>query len=562
MTSEVMETPPPLSSELEQNTLQASKDPENWKGRWLQTDAARQIVIIFSIAFCLAAIVLVFLWLREPEMRPLGQYDTPDLIPILDHLDQKQISYQLQGNVILVKKNEFSAIRLGLTRAGLQAAAQEGDDIILNDMGFGTSQRLEQARLKLSRERQLARAIEQFDRVKRAKVLLATPKQSVFVQHRQPPSATVFLTLGANSILLPTEINAIVDMVATAVPGLSTHKVTVTDQLGRLLNSGTDDPTLALQRKEYQMEVGQEQRLKEKIQTILLPVLGMGKFTSEVDVAMDFSWSEETSTTFDPNNQAVRSESSQENYQSSQRIGGVPGALSNQPPVDSAIPEDIKSLQTGEASAHSPRQHQKQVQRNFEVDTKVRRFRGQTGVIARQTVSVAIDAALWKDISETDRQQQLENIQRLLMGGIGFDATRGDVINVVTMPFAQSEALPANASAFWTHPNFSMWLRWLVSGMVILSVVWFLLRPALMKLLYPNADLSVEVADLSGIGEEAPNANALEDDTLLLSDSPTLNLPNLNQEDDHWKAVRALVSKEPELAVQVIKHWISEDEDG
>ncbi len=131
--------------------------------------------------------------------------------------------------------------------------------------GFGgVSQRLERERLKLSRERQLARAIEQIRQVRKAQVLLAMPKQSVFVRHNQDASATVFLTLGTNGSLGQQEVDSIVDMVATAVPGLRPTRVTVTDQHGRLLSSGTEDPSATAQRKEYELERKQEQALREK----------------------------------------------------------------------------------------------------------------------------------------------------------------------------------------------------------------------------------------------------------------------------------------------------------
>ncbi|MGB7997545.1 MAG: flagellar basal body M-ring protein FliF, partial [Photobacterium halotolerans] len=143
-------------------------------------DLLRQIILVLSVAICVALIVLVVAWLKEPEMRPLGNFSTEELIPILDHFDQKQIEYQLEGNTIRVPADKYGALKLELTRAGLNNPTAEGDDILLQDMGFGVSQRLEQERLKLSRERQLARAIEQIRQVRKAQVLLAMPKQSVF----------------------------------------------------------------------------------------------------------------------------------------------------------------------------------------------------------------------------------------------------------------------------------------------------------------------------------------------------------------------------------------------
>lgn len=193
-------------------------------------DLLRQVVLVLSISICVALIVMLFFWVKEPEMRPLGVFETEELIPVLDHLDQQKINYKLDGNTILVETSEFNSIKLDMVRSGLNQSTQAGDDILLQDMGFGVSQRLEQERLKLSRERQLGKAIEEMKQVRKAKVLLALPKQSVFVRHNQEASASVFLTLNTGSNLKQQEVDSIVDMVASAVPGMKTSRVTVTDQ--------------------------------------------------------------------------------------------------------------------------------------------------------------------------------------------------------------------------------------------------------------------------------------------------------------------------------------------
>lgn len=387
-------------------------------------DLLRQVILVLSVAICVALIVLVTMWIKEPEMRPLGTYETEELIPILDHFDQKKIEYQLDGNTIRVPAEEYSAIKLDLTRSGLNTRTVEGDDILLQDMGFGVSQRLESERLKLSRERQLARAIEQISQVRKAQVLLATPKQSVFVRHNQEATATVFLTLSSGGSLGQQEVDSIVDMVATAVPGLRPTRVTVTDQHGRLLSSGTEDPSATAKRKEYELERKQEQSLREKIDAILMPVLGLGNYTSQVDVAMDFSALEETRKRYDPATAATRSEFTLEDINGGNTVSGIPGALSNQPPVDSAIPQNVKDMQSGSGGADGS--VHRESTRNYELDTTISHKRAQTGIIARQTVSVAVDYKTITDPATGDvtrvpvSEAEIAKIRRLLMGGLAF----------------------------------------------------------------------------------------------------------------------------------------------
>ncbi len=291
-------------------------------------DLLRQVVLVLSISICVALIVMLFFWVKEPEMRPLGAYETEELIPVLDYLDQQKINYKLDGNTISVESSEYNSIKLGMVRSGVNQATEAGDDILLQDMGFGVSQRLEQERLKLSRERQLAQAIEEMKQVRKARVLLALPKHSVFVRHNQEASASVFLTLSTGTNLKQQEVDSIVDMVASAVPGMKTSRITVTDQHGRLLSSGSQDPASAARRKEQELERSQEQALREKIDSVLLPILGYGNYTAQVDIQMDFSAVEQTRKRFDPNTPpATRSEYALEDYNNGNMVAGIPGGV-------------------------------------------------------------------------------------------------------------------------------------------------------------------------------------------------------------------------------------------
>ncbi|KXF81303.1 flagellar basal-body MS-ring/collar protein FliF [Enterovibrio coralii] len=537
-------------------------------------DVARQVILVAAVAICVSLLALLFVWVQEPEMRPLGTYETEELIPVLDHLDQQKIEYTLDGNTIRVPVKEYSSIKLNLSRAGLNSAREEGDDILLEDMGFGVSQQLERERLKLSRERQLAAAIEKIRAVSKARVLLAMPKQSVFVRHNQEASATVFLTVRGNTQLGQEEVDSIVDMVASAVPSLKPSRVTVTDQHGRLLSSGSADPMASQRRKEYELERKQEQALREKIDAILIPVLGLGNYTAQVDVTMDFSAIEETRKRFDPATSSTRSEYTRENYNNTDYVAGVPGALSNQPPVDSAIPEDIQDLKNGGAGDKGSLS--REATRNYELDTTISHRRAQTGTVARQTVSVAVDyiSGVNTESGEAVRvpvgEAELQKIRRLLIGGVGYSELRGDILEVISVPFVEPEVEAIGEVPIWEHPNFNDWVRWLAAALVVIVVVFALIKPALSKLLNPHKDDDALLGpngemmgpdglplspddDIGLIGAELDGSNNFS------MSSSNLNLPDLHKDEDLLKAVRALVANEPDLAAQVVKSWVSED---
>ncbi len=530
-------------------------------------DLLRQVVLVLSISICVALIVMLFFWVKEPEMRPLGSYETEELIPILDYLDQQKLEYKLEGNTIQVPATEYSQLKLNLSRAGLNQTTQAGDDILLNDMGFGVSQRLETERLKLSRERQLAKAIEQMRQVRKASVLLALPKQSVFVRQNQDASATVFVTLRMGTTLKQEEVDSIVDMVGSAVPGMKPTRVTVTDQHGRLLSSGSQDPLATARRKEQDLERKQEQSLRDKIDSVLMPILGIGNYTAQVDIQLDFSAIEQTRKQFDPQTPATRSEYTLEDYNNGNVIAGVPGALSNQPPADASIPEDVAQMKDGsllgQGSVH------KEATRNFELDTTISHERRQTGVIDRQTVSVAIKNRAVTNPETGDvtyeplSANELDVIRQVLIGTVGFNQQRGDLLNVLSVKFAEPEFAEVVEPSIWEHPNFNDWVRWAASALVIVIVILVLVRPALKKLLNPNADAE------EGVTYGADGLPIIADETSLIgSDIESgeafefgsgIDLPNLHRDEDVLKAVRALVANEPELAAQVVKNWLTND---
>lgn len=530
-------------------------------------DFLRQITLILGLLICVAIAGFIFMWGNEPEMRPLGHFNTADLIKTLDYLDQQKIAYKVQDNNVLVKSTEFSAVRLQLQRAGLAASSDEntGDELLMRDPGFGLSQRMEGERLKLSREQQLSRAIEQFQGVGKATVLLAIPKENVFARNERKPSATVVLVL-KGSALKQEAVDSIVDTVASAVHGLEPSRVTVTDQNGRLLNSGSQDLLTARSRKEFEIQQKQEAEYKQKIDSILSPVLGLDNYTAEVDASLDFSQEEQTRRVFNPDVPAVRSEVTMEENNVGNGATGIPGALSNQPPSNAQIPEQTSQQGTGSAANGRSR---KEATRNYELDTTISHVQRQTGSVRRLTVSVAVD---YKNLTGADgkvdrqprTQSELDTIRRLLQGGLGFDVSRGDQIEVVSIPFNRPDLSTEPEVNVWESDWFWPAVRIGASIVLILILLVTVVRPVMKKLLNAapgedsiNIDLDSRMA-LEGSDELSLLASQAESEEPVFGmRNGQLVLPDLHRDEDLLRAVRALVSNEPDLAAQVIKEWVS-----
>ena len=561
-------------------------------------DVMRQVIIILTLAICLAVVVYLMVWAKGSDMRPLGQFTTPELIKTLNALDAHKFEYKVEqgSNTIYVKGDDYNNIVLSLKRDGVMGEeVNSGDELILKDSGFGVSQRLESERMKLSREQQLAYAIRQYRNIADATVLLAIPRENVFARDQRKPSATVVVRLkNTGSMLKQEEVDAIVDTVASAVHNLEPSRVTVTDQNGRLLNSGSQDARSVQARRAFEMEQRKESEYREKIDGILSPVLGYGNYTAEVDISMDSSEQESTSKLYNPDEMA----------------GGIPGALSNQPPAASHIPETVTGTnaganaadgqgpgngttatergnaknpasgpQTGGAgtsavlsSASSGGRYSSNETRNYEIDTTISHTVRHPGGINRLTVSVGVDYA--KKTGEDGKveyvprtPEELENIRRLLEGGLGFDVTRGDQLEVVSVRFNKAPVAEAAAEKFYESDWFWRLVKIVASVLVILGIIMMIVKPMVMKLIYSKdeTDRQHELdLDNTMVGQG-------DDDLRLLAqsaDSPEslynikngqLILPDLHKDEDLLKAVRALVSNEPDLAAEVVKKWVEED---
>ncbi|NVK23839.1 MAG: flagellar M-ring protein FliF [Gammaproteobacteria bacterium] len=526
----------------------------------------RQGALIIALTICVAIAIFVIIWSREPEMRPLGKFETEQLIETLDFLDAQKIEYVLEQNVILVQGDEYQNIKLALARGGVAQEASNGADLLMQDSGFGVSQRMEMERLKYSREVQLAKTIEELNSIARARVHLAIPKENIFARHTKKPSATVVVTLKSGKMLAEEEIDSVVDIVASAVQGLEPAKVTVTDQNGRLLNSGSQSSLSALSRKQFEIERKREDEYLTKINSILSPVIGLDNYTAQVDVTMDFTQVQETQKTFNPDLPAIRSELLIENNSTGSGALGIPGALSNQPPLESDIPEDATN---GRSRAANGSSHKEQT-RNYELDQTISHKQNQTGIVRRLSVSVAVDyLSVPGENGSMQRvprsQQALVNLRRLLQGGIGFDMNRGDTLEVVTIPFNKEEVMTDIDVPIYEQDWFQPLFKLFMGMLVIVTVILALVRPMLKKLIYPDDTSDIYEEDALGgvdLGDQTLDMLTTEFDEadIGFSADGSLQLPDLHGDEDLLKAVRALVANEPELSSQVVKGWLLEDE--
>ena len=555
------------------------------KGFFKDGEMSRRLIIIAFLVIFIAAIIFAIITFTSSDSRSssdtnrqLGQYSAQEIGSVLDFLDNEGYKYKLVGNnTITVLAKDYNEITEMMLRKGIALPKEKtdvGDQIIMTDTGFGVSQRMENERIKHGREIQLARAIERIDGVQHATVLLAIPKDNVFAREKSRPSAAVVVTLKPNAYLTPENVNTIRMTVAASVHNLLQKDVSVTDQNGRQLSAEVKADTAESKiQREFELRTMREAQYRDKLDAILAPMLGLGNYSAEVDVTLDTTVQEETSQLYNPDSQAVRSETLKEQAGGEDKTNpyGVPGSLSNQPPANAAIPQQLKNGTATATDGSSNRKESREAVRNYEVDTTMRHTISPTNVVQRLTVSVAVDyvRSLDKDgyVTYTPRSQEdLNKIADLVRGGLGLNDARGDFVKVETVSFPHDDIKPP--LPWYEQEFFFRLVRIGGSVLIVLMVIIFIIRPLLNKLLKKDEDVNEvdqdELDSQSALdGYDDFNLIAknkeLADQVYSINQEGGIELPNLHKEADLLKAVRTLASNEPQLTAEVIKDWLESD---
>ncbi|KQM51581.1 MULTISPECIES: flagellar basal-body MS-ring/collar protein FliF [Pseudomonas] len=557
----------------------------------------RQVGLMVGLAASVAIGFAVVLWSQQPDYRPLyGSLAGMDSKQIMETLAAADIAYTVEPNsgALLVKSDDVARARMKLAAAGVTPSDSNiGFEILDKDQGLGTSQFMEATRYRRGLEGELARTISSLNNVKGARVHLAIPKSSVFVRDERKPSASVLVELFSGRSLEPGQVLAIINLVATSVPELSKSQITVVDQKGNLLSDQAENSALTQAGKQFDYSRRMESMLTQRVHNILQPVLGNDRYKAEVSADVDFSAVESTSEQFNPDQPALRSEqSTSEQRTASNGPQGVPGALSNQPPAPATAPQttggaaatagaiqpgqplldangqQIMDPATGQPMlAPYPADKRNQSTKNFELDRSISHTKQQQGKINRLSVSVVVDdqvkvnpadGAVTRAPWSTD---ELARFTRLVQDAVGFDASRGDSVSVINMPFSAERAEVIADPAFYTQPWFWDIVKQVLGVLFILVLVFGVLRPVLNNITGNGkkqlalAGGDVELGGMGGLDGELAN------DRVSLGGPQSILLPSPSEGyDAQLNAIKSLVAEDPGRVAQVVKEWINADE--
>jgi flagellar M-ring protein FliF len=554
-----------------------------------QLRANPRLPLAIGVSVVVAAVAALWLWSRTPDYGVLySNLSDRDGGAIIASLQQMNIPYKFAegGGALMVQANKVPEARLRLASQGLPKGGSAGFELMDNQK-FGTSQFVEQVNYQRALEGELARSINSISAVDSARVHLALPKPSLFVREQKSPSASVVLTLHRGRSIDEGQVSAIVHLISSSVPELSAKAITVVDQAGNLLSAANSGARgLDVSQLKYTNEI--EQGFIRRIEAILQPILGAPNVRAQVAADIDFSVVEATDEKYKPNQEpgtaAIRSQQSSESAQpGSSTPGGVPGALTNQPPSNPIAPistspavapkpgtpaadqmkistelGSLGSLNSLGGIARSGGSGRKDGTTNYELDRSIRHVQQGAGGIKRLSVAVVVNyrtaaGTQGKPTAQALSAPELEQIQNLVKEAMGFNRERGDSVNVVNSLFASDVVETVDVPAWRQAGNIEMAKtlgQYLLLGLGALFVWFAVLRPLLRKHLQPASAVAPP------LGRQEPQPDAAGAPAVASVQAQAAQREG-QRHVDNVKYAQDASANDPRMVAALIQNWMS-----
>ena len=467
-----------------------------------------------------------FLVLRvsSPQMAPLYTgLSFEDSAAIVTELQQQNVVFEIrgEGDTILVPRDQITTLRMQLAENSLPSRGQVGYEIFDQQSALGTTSFVQNINNVRALEGELARTISSLARIKSARVHLVLPERELFRRERQDPTASIVLSVRGE--LSAGEIRAIQHLVASAVESLNPSRVSIIDDTGQLLASGGgNDENSAVAAEAEERTLGVENRLRTRIEDLLTNIVGSGKARVQVSVDLDLERSTRTADTFNPDGQVVRSTQTRELDNSS-----TDGAQAQGVTVANELPGGTE--QQDGASTTREQASTTEETTNYEISKTTETIISEAGGIKRLSVAVVVDGTYVDDgtgasVYTPRTPEELEQIRSLVQSAAGFDADRGDQVEVVNMQFAERTELltegTAEAGLFnFTRDDLMQGAELVVTLIIALALLFFVLRPLLKRVLSPEAGGALALSAGNGAGAAAP-AMAMAPQPMMMMPTP------------------------------------------
>ena len=523
---------------------------------------ARQILTLMAaVASTIAMFSGLWMWGQTPDYRVLyGNLSDRDGGAIIESLQQLNVPYKFAegGGALMVPANQVHEVRLRLASQGLPKGGLAGFELMENQK-FGTSQFLEQVNYQRALEGELARSMQALAAVQSARIHLAIPKPSVFVKEQQKPSASVVLALYPGRALDSAQISGIIHLISSSVPDMPAKNVTVVDQSGLLLSSareGGAEPLDASQLK-YVRQI--EQDYIRRIEAIVAPLVGATNVRAQITADIDFAQTEQTAEIYKPNQDpkdiSVRSQQKTESLNGGdQNAGGVPGALSNQPPIPATAPIVAATGAPADAPGAPPGANMhKESTVNYEVDRTIRYTKLPVGSIKRLSVAVVVNNRTVTDKSGKASSKPLSDGEKtqiiaLVKEAMGFDANRGDTLNVLNSAFNVEKEEPVAEIPLWKQPDNIALAKEILKYALITGVLLFvalkIIRPAFNS-------FAASLAQMKSENTAAQNSDVTHTGGAQQA---------MSSYENNLQTAKQLAQQDPKIVASVVKQWVGGNE--
>lgn len=531
-----------------------------------------QFMLLALLASLMAVLVVLFLWSSQGNFRPLyGQQERFDSGRVMAILDQEKIPYRLLDTTgqVLVEEDRLSQVRMLLAANGIQAQLPVGLDILDKDATLGTSQFVENARYRRGLEGELARTIMGLEGVQFARVHLAIPEKLVFLRgNEDKPSASVMLELGPTTRLTGEQVLAVVNLVKGSVSNLDSASVSVVDQYGNLLTQDLEeslsDSRLTVRQLTYQKQVesGYERRVKEMLQ----PLLGANNYKVQVTAHLMFDAVEETKETLAPTSIVIEERLNKDSSAGGQ-MSGVPGALSNRPPVT----DPQRDPQQPPVTAERATNERDEQQRRYDVGRTVTHTKFQQGRLNNISVSVVLNQSVAPEKGWTP--EQLSSFREMAQDAVGFNSERGDQLSLNVFPFSVDGISPSLDSAWWQDPILLIYARYLMGTILGLSLIFFVIRKLMNHLVQRQQEsnstsLRTRQSTVTAGAEDAPAdaGTPATDEAFFQQRSRDLKFGNVRLDDlpdtdsplqDKLAHLQLLADNDPKRVAEVLEQWMN-----
>ncbi|MBI5234239.1 MAG: flagellar M-ring protein FliF [Deltaproteobacteria bacterium] len=519
----------------------------------------RKVLFAGLLAVSIAGVVTLFTWASKPEYQVLfTNLSQEDSALIIEKLKEKRIPYRIEGQgAVFVPMEQVYETRIELAGIGLPKGGGVGFEIF-DKTSLGMTEFVQKVNYMRALQGELARTISGLSEVQNARVHIVVPEKRLFLDDQEPARASVVLSLKQGRTITASEVQGIVHLVASGVSGLNPKNVTVVDTQGKLLTRATDEKSiiaLTSSQLEYQRTI--EKDFEARIEGILLPVVGHGKVIARVSTDIDFKQVEKTEERFDPDNVVVRSEQiNQEKSTGASYVSGVPGITSNTP--GNEVQTSVNLL--------APQSQRKNEVINYEINKVVSRTIEPSGLIKRLSVAVLVDGSYGAEAEGQAGQKKyipraegdLAKFSGLVKGAIGFDALRGDTVEVVNIPFGLAAVEGGFDTALDARPFYEEMLPYMIRYGAVLVMAAFLyllvLRPVIKgvfsEVVKEGGTLALSGATMRGLPAGAgASAEAMKAFGAGMAISPA---------EEAKQKIEGLVKENPKQAATVVRSWLRE----